>query len=214
MDISCIILAGGKGSRLGLPKTQVIVGRKTLWQRALCNTAFINGDIIVVTSGKEELPPLTGYPAYRLVTDIYPGKGPLVGIFTGLRESRTSYNLVVACDMPFLNQGLLAYMLRTAGDYDAVIPRFGGNVEPLHAVYSRSCLEPIEKMLGTENTSVHRLLELVRARYIEADEIDNFDPEHLSFFNVNTEADLKKARELAKRDNPADDTENQCIGNS
>lgn len=197
MDLSCIILTGGKGSRLGRPKTQVTVGRKTLFQRALCSLEFLKGDIIVVASGNEPLPPLVGYPEYRVVTDIYPDKGPLVGIFTGLSASRTACNLVVAGDMPFLDRGLLSYLVRIADGFDAVIPRPNNMVEPLHAVYARTCLAPIERMIQASNLSVYRLLEMVRVRYVDDDEITRFDPEHLSFFNVNTQADLQRARELA-----------------
>ena len=182
LDVSCIVLAGGKGSRLGRYKAEITVGNKSLFQRVLCNIGFVKGEIIVVTSGKGHLPQLSGYPRHRVVTDIYRGRGPLVGIFTGLRASQTKYNLVVACDMPFLNQALLGYMLQVAGGFDVVIPRMGDMVEPLHTVYSKACLGPMEQMIQEDNLSVHRLLDLVKVRYVEADEIDRYDPEYLSFF--------------------------------
>ncbi len=205
MDISCIVLAGGKGSRLGYHKAQVIVGKKSLFQRVLCSISFVKGEIIIVTGGKEDLPWFTSDTRHRVVTDIYPGRGPLVGIFTGLRLSKSLHNLVVASDMPFLNQALLSYMTRMATGFDLVIPRLGAMVEPLHAVYSKSCLAPIEQMIKEDNLSVYRLLILAKVRYVEADEIDRFDPEHLSFFNINTEADLERARELVGRKDIIDD---------
>ncbi len=196
MDVSCIVLAGGRASRLGHNKAQVNIGNKTLFQRVLCGISFINGEVIVVSGGKESFPWLTTQPRHRAVTDIYPGKGPLVGIFTGLGVSCSQYNLVVACDMPFLNRGLLRYMTELAAGFDLVIPRLGDMVEPLHAVYSKGCWAPIERMIEQDNLGVNRLLSLVRVRYVEADEIDRFDPAHLSFFNVNTEADLEAARQV------------------
>ena len=73
-------------------------------------------------------------------------------------------------------------------------------VEPLHAVYAKGCLAPIESLLKQGNLSIRELFALVKVRYVEAGEINRFDPEYLSFFNVNTKADLVKAREIAKGD--------------
>ena len=81
-----------------------------------------------------------------------------------------------------------------------VIPRLGNMVEPLHAVYSKGCLAPIECLLKQGNLSIRELFTLVKVRYVGAAEIDRFDPKHLSFFNVNTEADLETAREIARGD--------------
>ena len=139
------------------------------------------------------------HPKLKIVTDIYPGKGPLVGIYSGLVNSSSFYNLVVACDMPFLNKHLISYMLDVADGFDVIIPRLGNMVEPLHAVYSKNCLKSIEKLLAEDSLKIDRLLKIVKVRYVEAREIDSFDPEHLSFFNVNTKADLDIARGLAER---------------
>jgi len=73
-------------------------------------------------------------------------------------------------------------------------------VEPLHAVYSRGCLEPIESLLERGDLRVRQLFPLVKMRYVEAEEIDRFDPQHLSFFNINDEADLARARDLARKE--------------
>ena len=69
-----------------------------------------------------------------MVTDTYPGKGPLGGIYTGLGAAESFYNLVVACDMPFLNQTLLDNMIQNSANFDLVVPRLGNMVESLHAV--------------------------------------------------------------------------------
>jgi len=197
LDISCIVLAGGKGLRLGRDKVQEAVGDSNLLQRVVSRLNFCSSDIIVVTASEKSLPQFIGYPRFRIVTDIYPGKGALGGIYTGLATSNSRYNLVVACDMPFLNQALLRYMIQLSASFDLVVPRLGEWVEPLHAVYSKSCLAPIERLLGQGNLQVRALFDLVNVRYVEAEEIDSFDPKHLSFFNINTEADLEKAQQLA-----------------
>ncbi len=198
MDISCIVLAGGKGLRLGRDKVLETIGNISLLRRVVSCLSPFNSDIIIVTARRQSLPRSINYPKLRLVVDTYPGKGPLGGIYTGLIASASLYNLVVACDMPFLNQALLRYMIQLSAGFDLVVLRLGSMVEPLHAIYSKDCLAPMEGLLGQGNLKVTDLFPLVRVRYVEAEEIDRFDPEHLSFFNINTEADLEVARELAR----------------
>lgn len=201
MDINCIVLAGGKGLRLGHNKVLEPIGNGSLLQRVINSIRFLRSDIFIVTASGQSLPQLAGQPGLRIVTDIYPGKGSLGGLYTGLTASNSFYNLVVACDMPFLNQALLRYMAQVSAGFDAVVPRLGNMVEPLHAIYSKSCLAPIERLLKQDNLKVRDMLPLIRIRYVEAEEIDMFDPKHLSIFNINTEADLEKARELVQEEN-------------
>lgn len=200
MDIGSIVLAGGKGLRLGYEKALETVGNKSLIQWVVSALSFFSSDIIIVTAAKQFFPQFIDYPKLEIVTDTYLGKGPLGGIYTGLAASDSFYNLVVACDMPFLNQALLDYMIQISTSFDLVVPRVGNMVEPLHAVYSKGCLAPIECLLKQGNLSIRELFTLVRVRYVEAAEINRFDPKHLSFFNVNTEADLETAREIARGD--------------
>ncbi len=200
LDISCIVLAGGKGLRFGQNKALKVIGKRSLLQQVISGLSFFNGDIIIVTATGQSFSKFINYPKLRVLSDIYPGKGPLGGIFTGLTASESLYNLVVACDMPFLNQALLSHMIQISAGFDMVTPRVGDMVEPLHAVYSKSCLAPIEEMLKQGNLKVYELLNLVKVRYVDAEEINRFDTKHLSFFNINTKADLKMAMELARGD--------------
>ena len=198
METSCIVLAGGKSSRLENDKVLETVGNRSLLQRVISGVSLLSNDIIIVTASEQTVPECIDYPKLRIVTDICPGKGPLGGIYTGLATSTSFYNLVVASDMPFLNQALLRYMIQLSANFDLVAPRVGDLVEPLHTVYTKNCLAPIEHMIKQGKLRVNLFFSLVKARYVEAEEIERFDPEHLSFFNVNTEADLKRARELAR----------------
>lgn len=200
MDTSCIVLAGGKGLRLGHDKTLEIIGDRSLLQWVIFNLSSFNNDIIIVTTTQQSFLEFISYPKLTIIADTFPGKGPLGGIYTGLAVSNSSDNLVVACDMPFLNRALLSYMMQLSVNFDIVVPRLGNMVEPLHAVYSKSCLTAIEGLLKQENLRITELFNLVRVRYVEAEEINRFDPNHLSFFNVNTKADLTRARELVKSD--------------
>ena len=202
MDIGCIVLAGGKGQRLGRNKALETIDSASLLQRVVSQLSFFNQNIIVVTAKQQSFPGLSGYPKLRIVTDTYPGKGPLVGIYTGLVASDSFYSLIVACDLPFLNRALLRYMIQITAEFDLVVPRIDNMVEPLHAVYSKNCIPAIESLFRQGTLSVHQLLNLVRVRYVEAEEINKFDPEHLSFFNINSEADLETARQLARERKP------------
>jgi molybdopterin-guanine dinucleotide biosynthesis protein A len=195
--VSSIILAGGRGLRFGREKALIEFGGENLLQRVISTLASVDDDIILVVAEGQQLPRLSHSKNLKIVTDVYPSRGPLVGVYSGLLASNTAYSLVVACDMPFLNRRLLGYMLQVAAGYDLAIPRLGGEFEPLHAVYSRSSIEAIETLLAEGSLKVDRLLDMVRVRYIETDEIDKFGRQHLSFFNVNTKADLEKAARLA-----------------
>lgn len=204
MKASGIVLAGGKSLRFGQNKSFVTIGNKSLLEKVVSCLSPVCREIIIVTTGEPTIPQFNRSPKLRVVTDFYPGKGPLGGIYTGLKASGTHFNLVVAADMPFLNPELLRYMLSLANSYDLVVPRVGKLVEPLHAIYTKSCLSPIERMITNNELRVSQLFPLVRVRYAEAEEIEKFDPHHLSFFNINTEADLAKAREIAEGETTRD----------
>ncbi len=198
METSCIVLAGGKSLRLGYNKVLETVSNRSLLQLVVSGVASLGSEVIIVATSKQIVPQSIDYSMLKVVTDIYPGKGPLGGIYTGLTTSTSFYNLVVASDMPFLNQTLLRYMIQLAANFDLVVPRVGNLVEPLQAVYAKSCLAPIKRMIKQDKLSVSQLFRLVKTRYVETEEIERFDPKHLSFFNVNTKADLKRARELVR----------------
>ena len=198
METSCIVLAGGKSLRLGYDKVLETIGNTSLLERVISRVSLLSSEVIIVTANEPTNLELVDYPKLRILSDIYPGKGPIGGIYTGLAISTSFYNLVVASDMPFLNQNLLHYMIKLSANCDLVVPRVGNLVEPLHAVYTKKCLATIEQMIKQDKLSVNQLFHLVKTRYVEAEEIERFDPKHLSFFNINTKADLKRARELAK----------------
>lgn len=203
MEASAIVLAGGRSLRLGYNKVLEIVGDKSLLEQVIYCVASLCSKIIVVATEEQVIPQFEDYADIQVVTDIYPGKGPLGGIYTGLKTSTSTCNLVVAADMPFMNRALLDYMLGLVDGVDLVAPRVEGQVEPLHAVYTEGCLSAIEKMIKEGVLGVHKLFSRVNVRYVENDEIERFDPEQRSFFNINTEADLQIARKIAStsRDN-------------
>lgn len=197
-----IILAGGEGKRLGRDKASLVLAGQSLLERVLERVHPLSTDLIVVHRKGQAIPALSTNRPVRYLTDIYPGKGSLGGLYTGLLDSADSHSLVVACDMPFLNVGLLSYMLELSPDFDVVIPRLEGQEHPLHGVYSKRCLEPIAKLLSAGHLKIADFFPQVKVRYVEADEIDRFDAQHRSFFNVNTPEDLAQASEILSRKTP------------
>jgi molybdopterin-guanine dinucleotide biosynthesis protein A len=201
MEISGIILAGGKSRRLGRDKTKEIIGDNNLLDRVLTRLANFDSEIIIVKARESSLPDSAlNYPKLKIVDDIYPGKGSIGGIYTGLLASATFHNIVVACDMPFLNPALLRYMVEISAGFDLVALKEGERFEPLHAVYSKNCLEPFKRLIQQDRLRIIEILTSVKVYYLKPSEIEKFDPGYLSFFNINNEAELKAGRELARKE--------------
>jgi molybdopterin-guanine dinucleotide biosynthesis protein A len=187
---SAVVLAGGSSSRLGQDKAFLSLEGLSLIERIIETLSQLSDEVIIVTNEVDK------YEQFEalVVSDVYPGKGALGGIYSGLKAATRSYSLVVACDMPFLNLSLLRYMQGLVSGYDVVIPRTGKLTEALHAFYSRNCLPLIQQQLLADDLRITHFFPRVRVRYVDRQEIEVFDPQHLSFFNINSQADLEKAR--------------------
>jgi molybdopterin-guanine dinucleotide biosynthesis protein A len=117
--VSAVILAGGGSRRMGRDKAFVDLGGAPLVMRVIERVAPLCTEIILVTND----PAPYAQFGHRIIGDVYPGKGSLGGIFSGLQAAREEYALAVACDMPFLNAKLLSYLISLAPQFDVVIPR-------------------------------------------------------------------------------------------
>lgn len=190
-----MVLAGGKSTRLGEDKTLLALGKNTLVANAVTTIGEFCDEVLVVAGTSDKTPG----PGARVIYDVYPGKGSLGGIYSGLLAAEHQHCLVVACDMPFLNADLLAYMVSLPRNYDVLIPRVNNHLEPLHAIYSKHCLPYMQNLLDQGHLKILDFFDQVVVQYIDEAEINARDPEHLSFFNVNTPDQLAKARELIKQ---------------
>ena len=195
--VSGIILAGGRSRRLGRDKAVEPFGGQPLIRRVIERVAPLTDEIVVVVADTARGQALPLDAEHRVAVDIYPDGGSLGGIFSGLSAANTDWGLVVACDMPFLNVPLLEYMLGQRNGCDAVVPQPGAFPEPTHALYSRACLPHIEARLQANDLKISGFFEEVRVRYVDEGEVRQFDPELLSFFNVNSPEDLARAHALA-----------------
>jgi len=198
--ITIIILAGGKSSRIGLNKDKgkmKLLGVNLIDKvvsNILSTGLFLEKDILLIGPKKR-------FPNYkRVIEDIYPQKGPLGGIFTGLYNSKTFYNLVIGYDMPFIEPKLIRYMVEYIDNYDAVIPTHSqGLFEPLCAIYSKNCLEIMENNIKNEKLSVRCIFPFLNIRLITEGEIKKFDPNLQSFFNINFKSDFSRAEKLDRK---------------
>ena len=198
-SLTAIILAGGESSRIGLNKSKdqmKLAGRPLIdWViSTLTSLDNLTKEDIIIVGSKEK------YSNFkRVFKDVFPQKGPLGGIFSGLKVSTSQYNLLVGCDMPFIEVKLLQYMIENVNTYDIVIPCYGkGLIEPLCAIYSKSCLEVIERNIKDGVLSVREIFPHLKVKFIKEEEIKKFDAELYSFFNINFQHDFTRAEELIK----------------
>lgn len=191
VQVSGVVLAGGRSRRLGVDKALLRLGGRSLIERVVDSLRELSDDILVVTNAPERF--VDVLDNVRYVPDALPYSAALVGVYSGLRAARHDYALVVACDMPFLNVGLLRYLVSRAVDCDVVIPRHPQGLETLHAVYSKACLTPMERQLQADELVIVDFFRQVRVCYVEQAQLAAFDPEGRSFVNINTPADLELA---------------------
>lgn len=195
-EVTSIILAGGRNLRLGSSKALETIGGKSLIERVIERVKLVSNQTLIVTSPGQLALPVAG--EVEILADLYPGKGSLGGIYTGLLASPSSHSVVVACDMPFLNIELLRYMIELSRGYDAVVPRLDEEkVEPLHAIYSKGCLDNMKTQLEHNQLRIAHFLDMVHVRYVERAECQRLDPQLLTFFNINCQSDLDRAIMLA-----------------
>ena len=194
--ITGIILAGGRSRRLGRDKAVEPFGGQPLIGRVISLVQSLTDEIVVSVADSARAQALPLDEGHRVAVDIYPESGSLGGIYAGLNAARSEWGLVVACDMPFLNRQLFEYMITLRDGHDAVVPMPGDFPEPTHALYSRDCLPHIEARLRAGNLKISGFFDDVRVRYVGEDEVQRFDPDLNSFFNVNSPEDLEQALAL------------------
>ncbi|MBI3078712.1 MAG: molybdenum cofactor guanylyltransferase [Deltaproteobacteria bacterium] len=195
-NVTGVINAGGRSTRMGRDKAFLEIGGERLIDRAVRIFRSLFDEVILVTNTPELYRPL-GLP---MVADIFPGAGSLGGLYTGLSHAGRDYAFFAACDMPFLNPEFIRFMLAQRPGYDVVIPRTPEEgVHPLHAAYSKACLAPMERLIRAGRLKVIGFFPEVRVREIAPEEIMPFDPEFTMFFNINTPQELAQAETIQAR---------------
>lgn len=200
-SVTGVILAGGTSRRMGQNKALIQLGDDSLIGHVIRRIAPVTDERLLVTNTPDEYAHL-GLP---MRGDIVPDAGALGGIYTGLMSASYDAVLCVACDSPFLVPKLLTYLTSVLEGYDAVMPyTYPGNpanrnnsdqitLQTLCAVYSKRCLSIIELMLQESELRVHALQERAAVKCISPEVWQAFDPDGISFFNINTPEDLMQA---------------------
>lgn len=196
MNTTAVILAGGKSSRMGENKALLPMKEKTNIAKIAGELEKVTKQLLIVTNTPEDYCFL-GYP---MTTDQYPGLGPLAGIHAGLSSSGTEVSIAVACDMPFIHAGIAQEMLDAADGYDAVVPEIEGRLQPLFAVYKKSCLPVLTSCLDNHVLKVREFLAVITVKIMKEQDFRLYEEQpHLfstSFFNMNMPEDYHQAKQL------------------
>ena len=190
MDFAAIILAGGKGTRLGKDKPFALFRRKPLLLHQIETLQELGfSEIIVALGAKRPLPLDLGVP---VVEDKFPQRGPLGGIHAGLLAISAPAALVWACDMPFLVPALVHELFRLSQAEKIAVCLRRGHIEPFPGVYPKVLVPLLEEALRGKNWGVQKFIRSAPHAFLSEEEIHRLDPEGLSFVNINTMAEAKE----------------------
>jgi len=153
-----IILAGGKNRRMGFNKAFIDIGGQRIIQRTIGLFRELFDEIILVANNLAEYEELN----VKVVSDIFKDAGSLGGIYTGLFHASSEYSFVAACDMPFLNKEVISKVNMAARDTSAVVPFILGRYHPLHAAYSKKCLNSISEMIKERDLRITNLFHKIK----------------------------------------------------
>jgi molybdopterin-guanine dinucleotide biosynthesis protein A len=192
--IAGIILSGGKSIRMGENKAFIQIEGVPIIRRIydLFNELF--QEVIIVTNQKDLFSDFDS----KIYSDLIPGKGALGGLYTGIFFSSFHHSFCVACDMPFIKKSLVQYLIENRDDEDVIVPRTKDGFQPLHAIYSKNCVDPIRKIIGEGKSKIIDIYHQVNVKILEERDFLSLDPGRESFINVNTPEELlsiRRARE-------------------
>ena len=176
-----------------IDKAHYILAGRTLLDYVTAALAPVVDRLILVTNNPELHFDFPG----EVVTDRHRSCGPLCGIEAGLIAAGEGLHFVTGCDMPFLNSELISYLGQQGRNYDIVVPRLGHYVEPLHSFYRYNVLLQIKSQLKKANYKLSALFTApLQVLHVNENEIKKHDPDLISFFNINTPADVQKAAKM------------------
>ncbi|HXT67159.1 MAG TPA: molybdenum cofactor guanylyltransferase [Nitrospiraceae bacterium] len=200
IEVTGVLLAGGKSRRMGEDKRYLVVGEQTLLERGLGVLRSMFQEVLVVIA--QDSAPLD--IDARVVRDLVPDCGSLGGIYTGLIQATSPYIFTVACDMPFLNQAVITQFTTRRDTADIVMARLATRLHPMHALYGKGCLPAMEQMIVARQLKIQELVShaSLRVQYVTEADLLSIDPSWRSFHNVNTPEDLEAACSLLARISP------------
>ncbi len=197
MDLSAVILTGGKSSRMGgRDKAMLPIAGKPIVENTIEILKSIFDEILIVTNEIRNYE----YSGVAFVRDVIKGIGPLGGIYTGLCAVNKKAAFIVACDMPFLNRGVILKIIGAFkdSDCDVLLPRIGDRIEPLCAVYKSFLKDEIQKYIrDNQDYSIKNFLKDVKVGYLDCENDDFYAH---AFKNVNTPEDARAIMPLGRKE--------------
>lgn len=188
--VTLAILAGGQSSRMNYRNKAFLSYREKTFVERLIEAGSDFEEVIIVANTKE------AYENFNLqvVSDVYPGKGPLSGIHAALRVAKTSTVLCVACDMPLTSREVLNGLAQISGDYDVLVPEYEGRLQPLCAIYSKKIKNKVEEQLKKDDFKLQYFIRQLNYQVIR--ELPHRPFKSTDFLNVNTPTDLSELEEM------------------
>lgn len=194
MSLSALILAGGKGKRMGFQEKALLdIDGRPLISYVIRRLEKVVGDIIISVRDKAQKELLMSVlPEYAYVCDIHKNTGPLSGIISGLSACKEEYCFIAACDMPFINEKIVEMLFDMSKNHDAaIVRRENGRIETLHAVYKcRPMILETNRAIINGETKILAPINRMKVNYVEIGSIRKIDPDLRTFININTPEDL------------------------
>ncbi len=185
---------------MGFNKAFIEFGGRRLIEATVDCLAGLFPEVLIIANDLD----LYAYLGAKVIPDLIPNAGSLGGIYTGLSAAAHPKCFFVACDMPFLNADLIGLLVSEAEGWDVVVPRVAGELQPMHAVYARSCLPFIKEAIDVGMLKIARFFPKVKVKTIEEPALRAVDPYLLGFMNVNTPLELEEAEAIRRqRSSPA-----------
>ncbi len=199
--ISCIIVAGGKSERFGSDKKYIMFNGKTFLENVVEKASAFSDEIIVSLGKDDEIKGIIEKDGLKIAFDAVNWKSPLAGICSSIDHCRGEYVVVLSVDSPSIKPEIFKDMVQECRLFDAVIPaRKEGRLEVLHAVYKTSSLKAAcAKTTESGDHSVKAMTEhLGEVNVVDVERFRRFDPDLLTFINVNSEEDLDRLIKIEK----------------
>jgi molybdopterin-guanine dinucleotide biosynthesis protein A len=184
--VTGIILSGGKSTRMGEDKAFIELEGVPIVRRIYTLFKELFQEVIIVTNQQELFKNFDS----KIYSDLIPNQGALGGLYTGLFFSTFQYSFCVACDMPFLKKALVQYIINHIEGEDVIVPRTEDGLQPLHAIYSKNCLDPIKIIMEQGKYKIIDFYNQVNVKIVEEKDFTVLDPLRESFINVNTPDEL------------------------
>jgi molybdopterin-guanine dinucleotide biosynthesis protein A len=190
-NITGIILSGGQSIRMGENKAFIVIDGIPIINRIHNVFKKLFQEVLIITNEKE----LFSLIDARIYADLIPNRGVLGGLYSGLFFSSFSHSFCVACDMPFLKESVIEFLINSINDFDVIVPKTVDGLQPLHAIYSKNCLQAIKRVIDQGGYKVLDFYPLVKIKVVEEQEFYYLDPERESFINVNTPEQLRLVKQ-------------------